>query len=190
MSPVHIPTQVNNAYEVLSDPQNRAIYDRHGVWPPPASAPPQAPFASNHFSEPFSRGPFHEPPFHNPPGPFGFGPRSSPWGFTDPFILFNSIFGDLHRAFEGDPFFDAPFGRRGFESSPFGNVPFLPPMSLPFDAARGMGSSRMQIASNAGSGGGWVSESWTSSTVNGVTHTKCVRKDSQVGIPFCAFFWR
>ena len=123
----------------------------------------------------------------DPFGGFGFGSHPGPRSFTDPFVLFNSIFGDLHRAFEVDPFFDDPFGRRGFESNQFGggffNASFPSMLPSPFDpSGRGMGSSRMQVSSNGGTGGRWASESWTSSTVNGVSHTKCVRKDSEVGI--------
>ena len=200
-NPWLIHRQVNNAYEVLSDPQNRATFDQHGVWPPPAPTP-QEPFANgprDHFSDPFSRGPFSRDPFSRGPrmdpfGGFGFGSHPGPRGFTDPFVLFNSIFGDLHRAFEEDPFFNDSFGRRGFESNHFGNGFFgrdFPSMlASPFDlSGRGMGSSRMQVSSNGGNGGRWVSESWSSSTVNGVTHTKCVRKDSEVSIAFPTSFF-
>lgn len=186
--------QVNNAYEVLCDPQSRTAYDQHGVWPPPEPAP-QGPFASgphNSFSDPFFRDAFSQNPFFRGPrmdpfGGFGFGSRSGPRGFTDPFVLFDSIFGDFHRAFEGEPFFDDTAGRRGFGSNHFGGgffnngFPSVPPS--PFDfSGRGMQGSTMQSFSNGGSGGRWVSESWTSSNINGVTHTKCVRRDSEVGI--------
>ncbi|KAG8220874.1 hypothetical protein J3R82DRAFT_2371 [Butyriboletus roseoflavus] len=183
--------QVNNAYEVLSDSQSRAIYDQHGVWPPPEPAP-QRPFANgahNTFSDPFYRDPFRQNPFSRGPrmnhfGGFGFGSQPGPTGFTDPFVLFNSIFGDIHRAFEVDPFFDDTFGRHGFGSNHFGgsflNSGFHPMAPSPFDFGGGsMLGSSMHSFSNGGSGGRWVSESWTSSNVNGVTHTKCVRKDSE-----------
>ncbi|KAF8557757.1 DnaJ-domain-containing protein [Imleria badia] len=177
--------KVNNAYEVLHDPQSRATYDQHGVWPPPAP-PPQAPFANGPyqpFSDPLFRGPRMDPFV----GGFAFGSRPGPRGFTDPFVLFNSIFGDLHRAFEADPFFDDPFGHSGFgsnhSSSRFNNAfpnafPSMLPSPVDFMGG-GMGGSRMQSFSNGGNGGRWISQSWSSSTVNGVTHTQSVRRDSQ-----------
>jgi DnaJ family protein B protein 6 len=183
--------KVNNAYEVLSDPQSRSGYDQHGVWPPPTPAP-QGPFANGRhgpYSEPHFRDPFlHDPFFRgarmDPFGGFGFGSRPGPRDFTDPFVLFNSIFGDLHRAFGSDPFFDGPFGRRGFGSNQYGggfsSGGFPSAMPSPFDfGGGGMGGSMMQTFSNGGNGGGWISQSWTSSTVNGVTQTKSVRRDSQ-----------
>jgi DnaJ family protein B protein 6 len=52
------------------------------------------------------------------------------------------------------------------------------PSPLEFSGG-GMGSSRMQTYSNGGNGGRWISQSWTSSTVNGVTLTKSARRDSE-----------
>lgn len=181
--------QVNNAYEVLCDPQSRASYDQHGVWPAPEPAP-QGPFADEPhepFSDPFLNNPFFRGPRVDPFGGFEFGSRNGPSGFTDPFVLFDSIFGNLHRAFEADSFFDDPFGRRGFGSNHFGGgfvnggFPFMLPSPFDFSGG-GMRSSSMQSFGNSGNGGRWVSESWTSSTVNGVAHTKCVRRDSDVSI--------
>lgn len=189
--------QVNNAYEVLCDPQSRSTYDQYGVWPPPAPAP-QGSYANGPhepFSNPFFRGSFaNDHPFRGPRmdpfGGFGFGSRPGPGGFTDPFILFNSIFGDLHRAFASDPFFDdhRAFGSNQFGSGLFGGA-FPPLMPSPMNfGGGGMGGSMMQSFSNGGNGG-WVSQSWTSSTVNGVTHTKSVRRDSQVRIQAIRFFF-
>ena len=194
--------QVNNAYEVLRDPQSRSTYDQYGVWPPPAPGPQaQGSYANgphHPFSNPFFRGPFPNdhsfrgPPRMDPFGGFGFGPRSGSRDFTDPFVLFNSIFGDLHRAFASDPFFDDPFGRRAFGSNQFGGgffngaFPSMLPSPMHFGGG-GMGGSMMQSFSNGGNGG-WVSQSWTSSTVNGVTQTKSVRRDSQVRIQAICLF--
>ncbi|KAH0836588.1 hypothetical protein J3R83DRAFT_8288 [Lanmaoa asiatica] len=182
--------KVNNAYEVLSDPQSRAAYDQHGVWPPPTPAPqgpfphgPHDPFSGPFFHDPFPQNSFFRGPRMDPFGGFGFGSRPGPRDFTDPFVLFDSIFGDLHRAFEVDPFFDDSFGRRGFGSNHFGGgffgggFPPMPSSSFNFSGG-GVRGSGMQTLSNGGSGGRWVSESWTSSSINGMTHTKCVRKDS------------
>ncbi|KAG9312911.1 hypothetical protein JVU11DRAFT_6344 [Chiua virens] len=191
--------KVNNAYEVLSDSQNRATYDQYGVWPAPMPTPQgpftnganggaHDPFSGPFFGAPFSRDPFSRAPRMDPFDSFGaFGSRPAPSrGFTDPFVLFNAIFGDLHRAFESESFFnEEPFGRRGFGSGgPFGggffNHGFPSVMPSPFDfGGGGMGSSSRMQGFGDGNGGRWASESWSSSTVNGVTHTKCVRRDSE-----------
>ena len=61
--------------------------------------------------------PFTNDPFFHP----NFG-RS--FIFTDPFELFNSLFGDLHSAFANDPFFaGTPFTRSPF-NDPFFRTPF------------------------------------------------------------------
>ncbi|KAG1804532.1 DnaJ domain-containing protein [Suillus subaureus] len=143
--------KVNNAYEVLSNPDNRKAYDQYGVWPPPTA------------QESYTQG-----------------------NWQHPFILFNQIFGDLHQAFSRDPFGD-PFGHRddGF----FGRG-FMSPMSMPhitsspFGFLTGGNVNAYSSSSRGGFAGGpnssrWVSESYTTSTVNGVTHTKAVRRDSQ-----------
>ncbi|KIL00757.1 hypothetical protein PAXRUDRAFT_821339 [Paxillus rubicundulus Ve08.2h10] len=187
--------KVNNAYEVLSDPQSKQAYDQHGVWPLPTPAP-QGPFASGHgprhnpFPDPFFQDPFFARGPRTDPlgsGGFAFGAHRDPRGFTDPFTLFNSIFGDLHRAFQNDPFFDESFRRRGFGSDPFGggffggNFPSMWSSPSGFNSG-GMWngtSGRMQGSGSGGRPAKWVSESWTTSTVNGVTNTKCVRRDSE-----------
>ncbi|KAF9245300.1 DnaJ domain-containing protein [Melanogaster broomeanus] len=162
--------KVNNAYEVLSDLQKRQAYDQHGVWPPPTPAP-NGPFTNGpRFPDRFSQDPF-----------FSRGPRMDPFGFSAPFTLFNSIFGDLHRAFQSDPFPSDPFGHRGFGSGPFGGggFPFMFPSGFNGGGIGSTTTSRMQGSGSGRRGGNWVSESWTTSSVNGVTHTKCVRRDSE-----------
>ncbi|KAF8845202.1 DnaJ-domain-containing protein [Paxillus ammoniavirescens] len=182
--------KVNNAYEVLSDPQSKQAYDQHGVWPLP-TPPPQGPFTNGHgprhdpFSDPFfTRGPRTDP-FGS--GGFGFGAHRDPGGFTDPFTLFNSIFGDFRRAFQDDPFLNEALGRSGFGPDPFGGRFFaggFPTMLSSPSGFNGGGmwnttSGRMQASGNGGRAVKWVSESWTTSSVNGVTQTKCVRRDSE-----------
>ncbi|KAG1907695.1 uncharacterized protein F5891DRAFT_996605 [Suillus fuscotomentosus] len=185
--------KVNNAYEVLSDPENRKTYDQYGVWPPPTAQesytqgnwqrPTRQPFQDPFFQDPFSQHPF-----------FGRNHQADPFfpssrhphfqDFTDPFILFNRMFGDLHQAFSRDPFgnpfshWDDGFGR-GFMSP----MSMSPITSSPFGFLTGgnvnVYSSSSRGAHAGGSNGSrWVSESYTTSTVNGVTHTKAVRRDS------------
>lgn len=185
--------KVNNAYEVLSDPENRKTYDQYGVWPPPTAqesytqgnwqGPTRQPFQDPFFQDPFSQHPF----FGRNHQADSFFPSSHHphfQDFTDPFILFNRMFGDLHQAFSRDPFgnpfshWDDGFGRG-----------FMSPMSMslitssPFGFLTGgnvnVYSSSSRGAPAGGSNGSrWVSESYTTSTVNGVTHTKAVRRDS------------
>jgi hypothetical protein len=64
----------------------------------------------------------------------------------------------------------------------------MSPMSItssPFGFLTGGNANVYSSSSRGGFSGGpngsrWVSESYTTSTVNGVTHTKAVRRDSQV----------
>ncbi|KIM68123.1 hypothetical protein SCLCIDRAFT_1209521 [Scleroderma citrinum Foug A] len=185
--------KVNNAYEVLNDPSNRKLYDEHGVWPPPGPQNNGRHGSRDHFGDPFSQDPFFSNSFfsHSRADPFSNFPfqggHSPLRGFTDPFVLFNSIFGDLHGAFSRDPFFNDPFDHSfsGRGVSPF-NGGFTSPLSQffgssPFDGPRGntqsfVGSSRGLMS---GGNGRWTSETWTTQTINGVTQTKCIRKDSE-----------
>ncbi|KAI6044182.1 hypothetical protein EDC04DRAFT_2599537 [Pisolithus marmoratus] len=179
--------RVNNAYEVLNDPTNRKLYDEHGVWPPPTPQANGQPSGWDSFNGPSSRSPFFSEPFFSDPffsrgridpfSSFGFG-RTPFRGFTDPFVLFNSIFGDIHRAFSEDPLFNDPFDRpyTGGFPSPFSLV-----AGSPFGAPRG---NMQSISSSShgmlsGGNGRWTSETWTTQTINGVTQTKCIRRDSE-----------
>ncbi|KAG2344092.1 DnaJ-domain-containing protein [Suillus weaverae] len=182
--------KVNNAYEVLSDPDNRKAYDRYGVWPIPTAQesytqgnwqrPTRETFQDPFFQDPFFRHPFFDRGHQADPFPSSRHPHFH--DFTDPFVLFNRVFGDLHQAFSRDPFGD-PFGHRddGF----FGRG-FMSPMSMPHITSSPFGfltGGNVNVYSSSSRGGSngsrWVSESYTTSTVNGVTHTKAVRRDSQ-----------
>ncbi|EDR14063.1 uncharacterized protein LACBIDRAFT_321834 [Laccaria bicolor S238N-H82] len=181
--------KVNNAYEVLTDPQKRKEYDRYGVWPPPDldddEPLPRRPSGNRRGS--FSR---HPP---TPRSPFGDHFFSHPFPsatFTDPFTLFDSIFGDFpfqshsrpspyrpHRSRSDDPFqmphrmhqemmgsMFAQFEREMFSTFPdHHNVGFVPPVP--------------RLPAPSSSNQRWVEESFVTSTVNGVTQTVHKRRD-------------
>lgn len=105
------------------------MYDKYNVWPPPTDQPDTTRDAAGDAArDPFgaARDPFTNDPFfsaHFGPGS-SFGPRGPQFVFTDPFQLFNSMFGDPHTAFQNDPFFaNTPFTRSPFDD-PFFRTPF------------------------------------------------------------------
>ena len=175
-------------------------YDIHGVWPVPDQfdAPPPYPGRSRHHSE-HSRHRYQHNPFFTfsnfdnfPRMPSNsFNRHRHRDAFTDPFVLFDSIFGDFEQQFFDE--FQRPHQRsnaRFRHHDPFGP-------GFPFGSSgmggmlRGMGmSSNMGFPSmdlGPGSGGGrprWRQESRTTTTVNGVTHSKWTRVDSDVSCLF------
>ncbi|KIY52816.1 DnaJ-domain-containing protein [Fistulina hepatica ATCC 64428] len=107
--------KVNNAYQILSDPQNRKTYDKYGVFPPPTPAQ-DTPGAGNDYNSRRRR--------HHMSNGYRDPYSGRPFQFMDPFTLFNSIFNDprdpFHFADAGDPFFRSPFGSHDpFASDPF-----------------------------------------------------------------------
>ncbi|KAF5336177.1 hypothetical protein D9611_006336 [Ephemerocybe angulata] len=181
---------VNHAYEVLSDPQKRKEYDMHGVWPPPVEDIPRSrgtsyQFPQNGFDEfLFTSQPHHHDAFRS-------------FAFTDPFSLFNSIFGDIRPqrssgfgfgAFE-DPFerIERELNRSGFSSprpDPFSGFMGSPRATGLFPGFSMFGMlpmiPNMQPASSPNRGGGqWVSESYMTQSINGVTQTIQTRVDAQ-----------
>lgn len=171
------------------------IYDLHGTWPPPE--PEAVPlhrsdnrYRSSHNHHHSSR----DPPFSDP----FFGHAHDPFSFvfTDPFTLFDSIFGNLnahHNNFHNhnhasssrlaDPFerprrmhseFDGFINHGLFPSGGFFGMPAI--MSFP---------SPEPASFSDGHRGGWASESFMTSTVNGVTQTIHKRRDWDV----CTFLF-
>jgi DnaJ family protein B protein 6 len=128
--------------------------------------------------------------------------------FTDPFVLFNSMFGDLNRHIH-EPFmqfshgdtFDDPRGHGGAPHEPLQRANmFSPggpgPMPGPFSPTAGMGvfggtgtsrgvpqrfHSESTFRANSGRYG-WQRESRVTTTVNGVTQSKWIRVDSDVSL--------
>jgi len=176
--------KVNNAYEVLIDPKKRQEYDLHGIWPAPEEQP--SPTAQA-YGPNYGRWPPRSNTF---PDPFmshrtGF----STFQFSDPFSLFEQIFAGTAFARSSShrhPFFSQSFdpfghmdiddlldetdrdifGMRGFPSfSPFPQFPALSPL--------------VSSSFSSGNGTRWVSESFSSSMVNGVTQSVHKRIDSE-----------
>ena len=180
------------------------LYDQHGVWPPPAPEPQYARPGPSFSQDPFANDPF----FSRMNGGMNGGRRQ--YAFTDPFELFNSLFGDFHRAFENDPFFADAFPSRGpgFARSPFGSM-FPPSRGNTFDSAffrdpfggspfgpfggpmmggpmitdgnfGGQSRTYSSSSSSFGQGGQWVSQSQMTRTINGRTETIIKRRDAEV----------
>ncbi|KAA1468835.1 DnaJ-domain-containing protein [Dentipellis sp. KUC8613] len=198
--------KVNNAYEVLSDAKKRREYDTYGVWPPPDAAPREQSYPRRYNTAPDFGGfdSFGANP-HDPFGMFGARPSYSfhggfgpGYGFTDPFTLFDQIFGNLNRAM-ADPMFD-PFDNHPFFSppsrrDPFGGMGGMGGMGMGFghpfmiQDMMGMGSSPAfggnsrtytSVSRSSGTpGGGWTTESRMTRTINGVTESIWKRRDSR-----------
>ncbi|KZT10048.1 DnaJ-domain-containing protein [Laetiporus sulphureus 93-53] len=186
---------VNHAYEVLTNEENRKLYDRFGVWPPPVpEVEPQRP--NGYHGDSFDS--FASDPFFGSPS--GFGSRRRPYAFTDPFELYNSLFGDVHRGFFDDNFYTDPFpstsvprspfdrmgdpfGRSMFGGSLFGGLgsrsflggSMFPERMGPGSTSRVYGSASQAVGMN----GQWVSQSTMTRTINGRTEQITKRRDAQ-----------
>jgi DnaJ family protein B protein 6 len=131
--------------------------------------------------------------------PFPDDPFDFPWphhtGFTDPFRLFESIFGEMHHTM-ADPFFSDPYRRnhrhdphhRGagsFFDDPLVGVGFPFDRGNVFDDVMNSGNGRSRVYSEVSRGamapdGRWVSESRVTRSINGVTESVWKRKDAAV----------
>lgn len=118
----------------------------------------------------------------------GFGFGQSAFTFTDPFELFNSIFGDIHALHAqmfsefSDPFFTTVHNdaMRGFPMT-------VPPLmfSDPFfrnvsQVGPSFASRRSMTSASINDGSSWVSQSTMSRTINGRTETVTTKRDAQV----------
>jgi len=177
---------------VLNDPQHRREYDLHGVWPPPEPERQERPrrTSSSHHRT-YTRN-HHAPrtgPWPDPAFPF---PN---FEFTDPFTLFDSIFGafpnhnrsqfDLHQRSQPQRS-DNPFERARRMHSEIGNFMMNIEQDM-FPGASGGFPNRSLFpsqnnfsnAATFGSGGRarWAKESMMTTTINGVTQSVHKRRD-------------
>jgi DnaJ family protein B protein 6 len=124
-----------------------------------------------------------------PDDPFDF-PLPHHTGFTDPFRLFESIFGELHHAMS-DPFIHDPWRRShhrnpvGFFDDPLVGTGYPFERSNVFDDVANSGNGRSRVYSQVSRGamapdGRWVSESRVTRSVNGVTESVWKRRDATV----------
>ncbi|TFK18987.1 DnaJ-domain-containing protein [Coprinopsis marcescibilis] len=173
---------VNHAYEILVDAEKRKEYDFHGVWPPPdiEEIPRTGRSRPRGFNDPFTH-PFFSSHSHS---------RHRSFAFTDPFSLFDSIFREAlgpqsgYGGMQYGQFSESPFDmfarmERDLDTEMGG---FSSTMSLsPFGALNGFPTSlfpSLGAPQQVRAGGSrWVTESYSSQTVNGVTKSVHQRRD-------------
>lgn len=174
------------------------LYDQYGVWPPPAVVEPESRASP---STTFRFGGTNRSPFNNDPF-FPSGSFNRSFGFSDPFELFRSLFGDIHNIRDdfgdADPFFG--MHRNPFMASPFGTpfgsrdpfssgFPLGGPSILPgfgSGMARENVRSYSSVSQTIGQGGQWVSQSTMTRMINGRTERITKKRDAQVCKRRCA----
>ena len=192
----HMFKLISRAYDVLSDPQKKEVYDRYGVdgleggGVHPAHA--EAGFADFHSFPGFMFRSPHEifQEFFGSSSPSSHGDffANDPF-FTDPFGAHNSIFGndpffnrDQRRGHHAAPAYRDPFAMQMGGMSGFMHQPFIDPN---MHAPHGMSNMYSQSSSFSGSfggggGGGVNSVSTTTTFVNGKKET--VRRTVNNGV--------
>ncbi|KAL1684305.1 DnaJ domain-containing protein, partial [Schizophyllum commune] len=140
---------------------------------------PFGPRGGSFFPDPFANDPF-------------FSRRTRGFTFTDPFELFDAFFGVPRERSGGSARAD-PFSGFGGRQDPFGafgglfggmgsSMLALPSAFGNMGSSSGSGSrsySMMSSGFGSSSGGGWTSESVSTTTVNGVTTTVREKRDAQ-----------
>jgi DnaJ family protein B protein 6 len=183
---------------VLSDSKKRAEYDLHGIWPPPEEQDDLFTSRMPGGSRPQGFPRAHPSSSRNRtfPDPFAFHHNTfRGFQFTDPYDLFNSLFENTFHAhsrprhasypqmgpfdhiqrmqaeietfmddIDRDPFTQLGGFPRTMMSNPMMQMPM--PMSLPSGGRDRHGRQ-------------WISDSYVTSTVNGVTQTIHKRVDSE-----------